>query len=285
MDHSNCLPVVNQVIENFRRVQDDYITYWWIPQGIYKSFKDLKSLNIDCKLLEKEYVHDSLYSYYDAILESKNIGCKNDYLTLFQKLDYLINLKLIELIKSENIQISVNEKTFYEHIEERIDNLARINQDYISKTENLSSGDEKKFKKDLKNSILEYIEQEFKKLNISLKIINYLFAFIHKFSPYSDINELYETNVIVIHLFKQFYESGKFTHFFKNIVSIKKQVFILKLEEFTIDENIFDDNAEYICGIYDLYHHANDDFDGYQLRRLFDDISNHQNLRLEIHVS
>ena len=270
--------------------RDFYETFKSINLPIYRSFKDknLKALNIDCKLLGKDYVYDPFYGYYDAILEIKNIGYKNDYLCIFQHIDHLINLKLDQYISSENVKINgkvPNElKQYYGRVQYRIHNLLKINERFIHKTKNLSKSDKDILETQLKNKIIRFIKVEFKKINVSMKSINQLYSFIPTFSTYTKINEIYETNTVIIYLFKHFYETGKFQHFYKNIVSIKKNVYILKLEDFWIDETIFHDSAEYFCGIYDIYRHAKEGFEGYELSRLFNDLNANLNLKLEIHV-
>jgi hypothetical protein len=59
-----------------------------------------------------------------------------------------------------------------------------------------------------------------------------------------------------------------------NLRSIEKKVFVLKLDDFVIDNRIFYENEEFFVGIFDLYKHKEDFCDGYEFRSLIKKIEN-----------
>jgi hypothetical protein len=109
-------------------------------------------------------------------------------------------------------------------------------------------------------------------LNISLDGVYFLA------SSLSIFNTLYyyikNCNIVVIFLYKSFYENGKFQKIFNNLRSIEKKVFVLKLDDFVIDNRIFHENEEFFGGIFDLYKHKEDFCDGYEFRSLIKKIEN-----------
>ena len=106
-------------------------------------------------------------------------------------------------------------------------------------------------------------------MNLSFEAITFLFNL-----PFSNGHFRYglirNSEVIIIYLFKSFYDSGKFKTIFNNLTSLNQNIYVLKLEDFDIDQKIFRENHNYFRGIYDLYKHKADSFDGYEFRRLLE---------------
>jgi hypothetical protein len=78
---------------------------------------------------------------------------------------------------------------------------------------------------------------------------------------------------VIIYLFKSFYESSHFKAVYKNLIDIKKQIFILKLDNFEVDEKEFESSNKECCvRFYDLYKHKEDSYNGYEFKRLLNDL-------------
>ena len=123
------------------------------------------------------------------------------------------------------------------------------------------------------SEIYEYIDQEFQKLNISLKTLNSLLKFFDELQPNCDYISIFSTDIVVIYLFKKFYESGKFSRLFRNLVSIKKKIFILKLDDFYVDKTLYENiSNEIFGGLYDLHKHKQDDYIGYEMHKFLSDL-------------
>ena len=55
--------------------------------------------------------------------------------------------------------------------------------------------------------------------------------------------------------------------------NIKKQIFILKLDHFDVDEKEFESSNKECCvRCYDLYKHKEDSYNGYEFKRLLNDL-------------
>ena len=116
--------------------------------------------------------------------------------------------------------------------------------------------------------IYDYIKDKFHNLNIDFNLVAICNLPLNQKYNYNSVKQ---TSVVFIYLFESFYKSKKFKIAFKNFLSIKKKVYILQLEEFYIDYSIFL-GEEFFGGIYFLYKHKDDSFNGYELRRLLSEL-------------
>ena len=216
------------------------------------------------EILGAEYSHYPDFEFYDALLEYNNIEPKTEYLTLLKHFYSPIDLKFKinkgAIISSETLiseQDKVKTKTF-----EKIRLHMEKNNFKVQNNQTL-------------NEIYNYIKEEFERLDLNIEAVNFLFN-LSDTSLYNkkryDYSVIKYSKIVMIYLFKSFYDSGKFKKIVDNLRSIKKKIFVLKFEEFDIDFNL--NNNEYICGVFDLYKHKEDSYDGYELRRLFKMLEN-----------
>ena len=228
---------------------------------IMDEYVEIKKDNKLKEIQKNAYTQNRDFEFYDALLEYSNIEPKNEYLLLLNYFYSLINLKLKikeEMLVSNTILIP---KDNYK-INITLDKI-RLQME----KNNLKVED----KKDpILYHIYDFIKEEFEKLNINIETINFLLNLTennlieNKLYSYRHIKN---SKAVLIYLFKSFYDSGKFKKLVDNLSSIKKKIFVLKFEEFDIDK--YFDNNEYVRGVFDLYKHKDDSFDGYELRRLF----------------
>jgi hypothetical protein len=227
------------------------------------SYVDI-SENNSIKEIGVEYTFDADYEFYEALLEYRNIENKRDYLILLKHFYNLIDLRL--QMKEEGMEMT---NSFVLNGSKRTKILEKIKL-YLEKnnfkTEQLSV--------QLLNQIYNYIENELEKLDLDLEALNFLFNlpfnwYSYQHTPYS-YKCINSAKAVLIYLFKSFYESGKFKKLVENLTSIKKSFFVMKLEEVDIEREVQDN--KYVCGVFDLYKHKEDSYEGYELRRLFKEL-------------
>ena len=235
---------------------------WGCHQINYK-WLDLENMNKMSEILEKQYIPDPFYDYYEALLISNNIECKNDYLNLMQHFYNLVDRKFKELTIFENEKFCLEDDLDSTNFELRcIKDLIK----FRLKINNYKIEDKNKISFIIQE-IYYFIQNEFQRLNLSLDGVYFLA------SSLSIFNTIYyyikNCNIVIIFLSKSFYESGKFQKIFNNLRSIEKKIFALKLDDFILDQSIFNEKVEYFGGIFDLYKHKDDGFcNGYEFRNL-----------------
>ena len=88
--------------------------------------------------------------------------------------------------------------------------------------------------------------------------------------------EFYRTfthsSVVVFLLTKHFYKSYKFSKLFIEAVRKGKTIFLVKLEDFTFDDDFDDSKNPKGLIVHDLSKHASDCYDGYLTRKFLDDL-------------
>ena len=77
------------------------------------------------------------------------------------------------------------------------------------------------------NQIYNFILEEFEKLNSNIEAMQLILC-------------LKNLEVILIYSYKSFYDSGKFKKLVENLTSVEKAIYVLKFEDFDIDENFKD---------------------------------------------
>jgi hypothetical protein len=280
IDDNSSFPIIQTLVNNLNSVIGEGIeSRNVIDLDSYCNYKHLNSIDIS-RLDYQIDTDDPFYDHYNSLFEINNIESKNDFLILLQYTDYLILLKLKELTtgnpqKFETDNLKTNNKK-YKNVISRIESMIRFHDiSFIAanlESQNKETEQDEKIES-LINEIYDYIEQTFQKLNIDFKTINSLFKFCDDLQPHCDYISIFSTDVIVIFLFKKFFESGKFNRLLRNLVSIKKKVFILKLDDFSIDKSLFENiNNDVFGGFYDLYKHKNDDFIGYEMHKFLADL-------------
>ena len=244
-------------------------------------FKDLSMLNLS-ELLNRSYKSgDPAYNYTEALLESNQIECKYDYLNLIQYIDIIIDKKLNEFIeKGQKLKTSKELKSF-KKLNEMI--LERIGM-RMSLNKAITLNDKRR--EILMGRIYSYVTTD---LNRRLKFTTNGTNFcgeILDFLENLEIRVNYVLSPVIVYLFKNFYESGRFKVIYKNLLGIKKNIYIVKLEDFQVNEKEFENLNEECCiNYYDLNKHKDDSYNGYEFRRLLNDLQFQTNIKIKSYVS
>ena len=128
-------------------------------------------------------------------------------------------------------------------------------------------------------NLIQYIDIIIdKKLNEFIEILDFL--------ENLEIRVNYVLSPVIVYLFKNFYESGRFKVIYKNLLGIKKNIYIVKLEDFQVNEKEFENLNEECCiNYYDLNKHKDDSYNGYEFRRLLNDLQFQTNIKIKSYVS
>ena len=291
------------------------VNYCLIDKTVYHHFHDLGEKNIN-QILDREYIYDLFYDNYEELLEYNNVERKNEYLNMIQYIDSLVDFKLKEIIENEDYDEKHNRVFLNSSIEGRIKFRMKFNgvtegfefddDDGNDSTQDESFDDAVKGHKNetlldesnsdaschycstyeyLFNEVSYYVKKELKQRKVKLNSIQSIFSFLWFLQPFDpDYNyySIVSSKIFIIFLFKTYHDSGKFGRFYKNLASLKKKIYILKLEDFNIDQNIIESNNESLAGVFDLYKHQDECYDGYEFRRLIDELINIRHLPLNV---
>lgn len=219
----------------------------------------------------KPYCYDKAYDHFDTTLETLHFTNKNEYLKILQHLDELIDLKLAEVENSLEVKQENNDKytkIIFEEVEARI--RLKIN----LKNLKLETKIDEIAKKCITITVLKHLVNMYG--TYDMRLVNSVLQFLENISYVRDSDhhyKLFKSNVIVITLTKEFYDSGRFEKLLRNFTLLKKPIFVVKYADFDIDSNIFKGIQGPVKGVYNLNKHKEYDYDGYELRRLFADLA------------
>ncbi len=285
---------------------------------------DLENESVEKFLSTIEYKHDSKYEYFEECFAIHEFESKHKYLKLIQFFDELVHSKIQELIDNINNDDSDISYSYHRnfHMYERensvqcriklLTNMRGITMfddddtvlsdslsDISLESHNSFCFDSGKFYF-LQDKIYEYIKVKFKQVNINWHLMEALFDLLARTKLNLTSYNYYfakSAHTFVIFLYRSFHDSGKFKKIYKNLLSLLKNIYIVKLENFEIDPSIFEmenfkvEENNYkiskllLGGIYDLYKHRKDDFDGFVLEDLLWALRSEEDMLINPNVS